>query len=527
MVAGTSARTAVSPMRGGTLPNRMTGPRDAGEMLSLRLAEAVIRASIAHLRRHKEQSSSVVESWHHSLAAVEAARSFCMGTHSGRRPMTFALKGGKHPGIYRTYAQVQAAAEKGGGEMAMFEDEAQARRFLRNEEQSEATRPADGAPLLYAVRGGQHPGVYHTLEEVESALRTGGEADVFGTLPEAVQFCLQRDTTTATTPVNHGGGEQNRGPAEKGLPPGCERPRSTSDHAHRPVPVYAVKGGQCPGVYHSWEAVAAALRTGGKADMFHSLQDAIQFCLDHQRTAAAPTSRGGGSQPEKSCVPRAGDGSHVSAHSAPRNTPAGAAPEHVAQDRIGHALQPTPEEIRASYDRCKHLEIPDENLAGNPWDDDRDWGKIDYMSATPVAPSTSAAAPSGGPGGLPQAASRPNPAHPTSAQVLNSGIASAAQHGPPMPRRRASDRDITCSVTRRLLDTPEARQRQPPPFLPMGSMHEQPPLCPELRSTDRREIATWRRHLQDFEEDLAAYNTRQGCRYNPPLKQFVHRSTWA
>ena len=57
--------------------------------------------------------------------------------------------------------------------------------------------------------------------------------------------------------------------------------------------------------------------------------------------------------------------------------------------------------------------------------------------------------------------------------------------------------------------------------------HEKPPGCAILASTDRREVALWRKLLQVFEEALYDYNLRHRCNYNPPLRLFVHPSTWA
>ena len=57
--------------------------------------------------------------------------------------------------------------------------------------------------------------------------------------------------------------------------------------------------------------------------------------------------------------------------------------------------------------------------------------------------------------------------------------------------------------------------------------HEEPPTCPILTSTDRQVVAIWRKHLQTFENALYEYNIRNGLRYSPPLKIFVHPSTWA
>lgn len=57
--------------------------------------------------------------------------------------------------------------------------------------------------------------------------------------------------------------------------------------------------------------------------------------------------------------------------------------------------------------------------------------------------------------------------------------------------------------------------------------HEEPPGCAVLTSTDRKQVSLWRKHLQEFEKELYDYNMRHGCNYNPPLRLFVHPSTWS
>ena len=55
----------------------------------------------------------------------------------------------------------------------------------------------------------------------------------------------------------------------------------------------------------------------------------------------------------------------------------------------------------------------------------------------------------------------------------------------------------------------------------------QPPACPMLTSSSRREVALWRKKLQLFEEELFEYNQQYGQRHDPALRKSVHPSVWA
>ena len=54
-----------------------------------------------------------------------------------------------------------------------------------------------------------------------------------------------------------------------------------------------------------------------------------------------------------------------------------------------------------------------------------------------------------------------------------------------------------------------------------------PPACPMLMSTGKRQVATWRKRLQCFEEELYEYNVQHGLRHNPTLRSSVHPSVWS
>ena len=102
----------------------------------------------------------------------------------------------------------------------------------------------------------------------------------------------------------------------------------------------------------------------------------------------------------------------------------------------------------------------------------------------------------------------------------HSGAVSVNEGGPPFkPNAHAPAYEQDGAVRRG-----NAHLTGPSPQL---GRYEEPPGCAVLTTTDRRDIALWRKQLQTFEKALMNYNMRNRCRYNPPLSLFVHPSTWA
>ena len=384
------------------------------------------------------------------------------------RREVFAVRGGTRPGVYYNFHEARGAAIDGDGQLAVFNNELEARGWCHATE--------------YVIKGGRRPGIYH---DWETALRVeseyGGELFYSHTPPDGSG---ERHETQCNIPAT---------PATPGQPP-----------AGRPFkPVYAVCGGGRPGVYHRLEEVGLALKTGGRADMFENVQDAINYCLG--REMMGPGGGGVDETPGQSDTGRephhdakdAADPGWGSGSAAPR-------PYHSAMGVNSPGGGSGVREVRHPPGRMHTGAMRNNAEFGHALPGE---GREEARPNPDMQPAQSASA--------------------RHAHCVSSGIAMTMYSGPQSARKKPVEQHLSSSVTRSMPPrTPQVVTRGHP-RLPMMGAFEQPPSCVVLSSTDRREIASWRLHLASFEESLTEYNNRNGLAYDPPLKQFVNPDTWA
>ena len=108
-----------------------------------------------------------------------------------------------------------------------------------------------------------------------------------------------------------------------------------------------------------------------------------------------------------------------------------------------------------------------------------------------------------------------------SSRSSHSGVMSTNSTGAPVRLRNREATPSVRSITRRIVGDGRSHAGQLP-------FQEAPPACLMLSpSSNRKEVAIWRKTLMVFEKKLSEFNRRQGCRYDPPLHQFVHPSIWS